>query len=86
MDLSCTLMGGNVACDCYVRSNSKIVRWTILVRRLIGYNHVVFVTTLKPLLFTNGLCTEWNTNSVYGICCLSKRKIVPVHALKAYEE
>jgi len=53
------------------------VRWTILERRLIGYNHFFFATTLKPLLITNGLCTERNTKSVHGICCLSKREVVP---------
>ena len=53
------------------------IRGTILERRLIGYNHVFFATTLKPLLITDDWCAERNRKSVHGICCLSKRTVVP---------
>lgn len=88
LDIPCTCMGGIFACDLSLcgMQLKNCVRWAILQIRLIGCNHVFSATTLKSLLITNGLYTERNTKSVHGVCCLSKRKVVPLHAMKAYEE
>jgi hypothetical protein len=57
-----TLMGGHFTCDCYVGCNSKIVSGGLFLKGVyLAIITFIFATTLKPILISNGLCTERNT-------------------------